>query len=54
MGSWASEAIVSLKCSTRRNDGKAQRSWLIVESRRFGDGKVAQRRVLYPAGRVKR
>ena len=36
-----------LKCSTRRKDGKEHRSWSIVESRRYSDGKVAQRHVLY-------
>ena len=36
-----------LKCSTRRKDGKEHRSWSVVESRRYGDGKVAQRHVLY-------
>ena len=36
-----------LKCSVRRKDGKEHRSWSIVESRRFSDGKVAQRHVLY-------
>jgi len=38
---------VFLKCSTRRKDGKEHRSWSVVESRRYGDGKVAQRHVLY-------
>ena len=36
-----------LKCSTRKKDGKEHRSWSVVESRRYGDGKVAQRHVLY-------
>jgi hypothetical protein len=36
-----------LKCSVRRKDGKTHRSWSIVESRRYGRGKVAQRHVLY-------
>ena len=36
-----------LKCSVRRKDGKTRRSWSIVESRRYGRGKVAQRHVLY-------
>lgn len=35
------------KCSTRRKDGKAHRSWSIVESCRYSDGRVAQRHVLY-------
>jgi transposase len=36
-----------LKCRTRRKDGKIHRSWSIVESRRYGGGKIAQRHVLY-------
>ena len=36
-----------LKCSTRKKDGKEHRSWSVVESRRYSDGKVAQRHVLY-------
>ena len=36
-----------LKCSERRKDGKVHRSWSVVESRRYADGKVAQRHVLY-------
>jgi hypothetical protein len=36
-----------LKCSVRRKDGKTHRSWSIVESRRYGRSKVAQRHVLY-------
>jgi len=36
-----------LKCSIRRKDGKEHRSWSIVESRRWPDGKVSQRHVLY-------
>lgn len=36
-----------LKCSARRKNGKVHRSWSIVESRRYSDGKVAQRHVLY-------
>ena len=39
--------IVFLKCSLRRKDGKEHRSWSVVESRRYSDGKVAQRHVLY-------
>ena len=39
--------IVFLKCSTRRKDGKEHRSWSVVESHRYRDGKVAQRHVLY-------
>jgi len=35
-----------LKCSTRHKDGKAHRSWSIVESRRLGR-RVVQRHVLY-------
>jgi len=36
-----------LKCSLRRKDGKTHRSWSVVESRRYTDGKVSQRHVLY-------
>lgn len=36
-----------LKCSQRRKDGKVHRSWSVVESRRYGGGKIAQRHVLY-------
>ena len=36
-----------LKCSQRRKDGKVHRSWSVVESRRYGGGKVAQRHVRY-------
>ena len=36
-----------LKCSVRRKDGKQHRCWSVVESRRYSDGKVAQRHVLY-------
>ncbi len=35
-----------LKCSTRKKDGKAHRSWSVVESRRLGRS-VVQRHVLY-------
>jgi hypothetical protein len=38
---------VFLKCSNRKKDGKEHRSWSVVESRRYADGKVAQRHVLY-------
>jgi hypothetical protein len=38
---------VFLKCSQRHKDGKVHRSWSVVESRRLGGGKVAQRHVLY-------
>jgi len=38
---------VFLKCRIRRKDGKEHRTWSVVESRRFGDGKVAHRHVLY-------
>jgi hypothetical protein len=38
---------VFLKCSQRRKDGKVHRSWSVVESRRYGGGKIAQRHVLY-------
>lgn len=36
-----------LKCSQRHKDGKVHRSWSVVESRRYGGGKIAQRHVLY-------
>jgi hypothetical protein len=36
-----------LKCSVRRKNGKAHRSWSVVESRRHAGGKVAQRHVVY-------
>ncbi|MDR1281142.1 MAG: IS1634 family transposase [Opitutaceae bacterium] len=36
-----------LKCRERRKDGKVNRNWSIVESRRYGGGKVAHRHVLY-------
>lgn len=36
-----------LKCRQRRKDGKVHRNWSIVESRRYGGGKVAHRHVLY-------
>src|SRR5580658_2964027 len=36
-----------LKCRERRKDGKRHRSWSIVESRRYGRGKVAHRHVFY-------
>ena len=36
-----------LKCRIRKKDGKEHRSWSVVESRRYSDGKVAHRHVLY-------
>jgi hypothetical protein len=36
-----------LKCRERQKDGKRHRSWSIVESRRYGGGKVAHRHVFY-------
>lgn len=36
-----------LKCRIRNKNGKEHRSWSVVESRRFSDGKVAHRHVLY-------
>src|SRR5690349_2531166 len=36
-----------LKCRERRKDGKAHRSWSIVESRRYAGNKVSHRHVLY-------
>jgi hypothetical protein len=38
---------VFLKCRIRKKDGKEHRSWSVVESRRFSDGKVAHRHVLH-------
>jgi hypothetical protein len=36
-----------LRCKTRRKDGKAHRSWSLVETRRVRGGRVVQRQVLY-------
>jgi hypothetical protein len=36
-----------LKCRERRKDGKTDRSWSIVEGRRYSGNKVAHRHVLY-------
>jgi len=36
-----------IKCRERHKDGKTHRSWSIAESRRYADGKVAHRHVLY-------
>ena len=36
-----------LRCQRRKKDGKLHEYWSIVESRRLGDGRVAQRQVLY-------
>ncbi len=36
-----------LRCMTRRKDGKAHRSWSLVENRRVRGGRVVQRQVLY-------
>lgn len=36
-----------LRCSRRKKDGKLHEYWSIVENRRLGDGRVAQRHVLY-------
>jgi hypothetical protein len=36
-----------LRCQRRKKDGKVHEYWSIVESRRLGDGRVAQRQVLY-------
>jgi transposase len=36
-----------LRCQRRKKDGKAHEYWSIVESRRLGNGRVAQRQVLY-------
>jgi transposase len=42
-----SRAVMFLKCSIRRKDGKIHRSWSIVESRRVHGGGTVQRHVLY-------
>jgi transposase len=36
-----------LRCQRRKKDGKTHEYWSIVETRRLGDGRVAQRQVLY-------
>ncbi len=36
-----------LRATTRKKDGKEHRYWSIVENKRFGDGRVMQRHVLY-------
>ena len=36
-----------LRCTRRRKDGKLQEYWNVVKNRRFSDGRVAQRQVLY-------
>lgn len=36
-----------LRATTRKKDGKEHRYWSIVENKRFGDGRVIQRHVLY-------
>ena len=36
-----------LRCQRRKKDGKVREYWSIVESRRLGDGRVAQRQALY-------
>jgi transposase len=36
-----------LRCQRRKKDGKVHAYWSIVETRRLGDGRVAQRQVLY-------
>jgi hypothetical protein len=38
---------VFLRSCKRTKDGKEHRYWSIVENRRLGDGRVAQRHVLY-------
>jgi len=40
-------AIMFLRCSTRRKDGKEHLYWSVVENRRLHDGRVLQRHVLY-------
>ena len=36
-----------LRCQRRKKDGKTHEYWGIVESRRLGNGRVAQRQVLH-------
>jgi hypothetical protein len=36
-----------LRVKTRTKDGKTHRYWSVVANRRLGDGRVAQRQVLY-------
>jgi len=36
-----------LRATTRKKDGKEHRYWSIVENRRFSEGRVLQRHVLY-------
>ena len=36
-----------LRAKIRHKDGKAHRSWSVVENRRVHDGRVVQRQVLY-------
>jgi hypothetical protein len=36
-----------LRCHPRRKNGKSHRYWSVVESRRLGSGRTAQRQVLY-------
>jgi len=40
-------AIMFLRSTIRRKDGKEHRYWSIVENRRLRDGRVVQRSVLY-------
>ena len=40
-------AIMFLRSTIRRKDGKEHRYWSIVENRRLRDGRVVQRAVLY-------
>jgi hypothetical protein len=41
------DGIMFLRWYHRRKNGKAHRYWSVVENRRLGDGKTAQRQVLY-------
>ncbi len=47
MGLLRTLAGMFLRCQRRKKDGKVHEYWSIVESRRLGDGRVAQRQVLY-------
>src|SRR5271169_3077664 len=40
-------AIMFLRSTIRRKDGKEHRYWSLVENRRLRDGRVVQRAVLY-------
>jgi hypothetical protein len=40
-------AIMFLRCTVRRKDGKQHRYWSVVENTRVAGGRVVQRHVLY-------